>query len=117
MVSAERVVEEVQRLTQEDAERVATALAIAKSGPLFKDALFGITVGVRLDCGANVEAEMLEVVTRVNQAMPGPLDAEPWSSAWEAAVAAACAHIGGFYAYPELTPPLLVPWGARADDS
>lgn len=113
--AAEQVIEEVGKLTLAEAERVAAALVIAKADPAFEHCRFCIEVGVRLDCGANVESDMLDAVSRISDAMPGPRDLEPWSSAWEAAVDAACAHIGGFYAYPELSPPLLVAWSARQD--
>jgi hypothetical protein len=115
LASAEQVVEEVRRLTHAEAERVAAALAMSKADPTFERCRFGIEVGVRLDCGANVESEMVDVVSRISDARPGPWDQEPWSSAWEAAVDAACAHIAGFYAYPELSPPLLTAWRARTD--
>ena len=115
LAAVDRVIDEVRDLTQAEAERVATALANAKSGPVFENCRFQIEVGVRLDCGANVEHDMLDAVRRITDALPGPRQKEPWSSAWEAAVDAACAHIGGFYAYPELSPPLLVAWAARID--
>lgn len=113
--AAERVIDEVRRLTRGEAERVAAALAVARADPGFEHARFCIEVGVRLDCGANVEADMLGAVALISEAMPGPRSDEPWASAWEAAVDAACAHIGGWYAYPELSPPLLTAWRARID--
>jgi hypothetical protein len=111
--AAEQVIDEASRLTRPEAERVAAALAVAKADPAFERCRFAIEVGVRLDCGANVESAMLEAVARISDAMPGSRDEEPWVSAWEAAIDAACAHIGGFYAYPELSPPLLAAWNAR----
>ena len=115
LASVDQVVDEVRELTFPEAERVERALAIVKAGPAFENCRFQIEVGVRLDCGANVEHDMLEAVRRITEALPGPRGEEPWSSAWEAAVDAACAHIGGSYAYPELSPPLLVAWSASAD--
>jgi hypothetical protein len=111
--AAEQVIAEASRLTRPEAERVAAALAVAEADPTFERCRFAIEVGVRLDCGANVESDMLEAVARITGAIPGPRDEEPWASAWRAAVDAACAHIGGFYAYPELSPPLLAAWSAR----
>jgi len=115
LASTEKVIDEVRRLTRAEAERVAAALAVAKVDTRFEHCRFCIEVGVRSDCGANVEDDMLRAVAAITEAMPESPTEEPWASAWEAAVDAACAHIGGFYAYPELSPPLLVAWGARLE--
>lgn len=113
--AAEQIIDQVRRLTRGDAERVAAALAVARADPGFEHARFCIEVGVRLDCAAHVEDDMLDAVARITEALPGPRSDEPWASAWEAAVDAACAHIGGWYAYPELSPPLLTAWRARVE--
>ena len=75
--------------------RVAEMLATMKTDPEFEHCRFSIEVGVRLDCGANVEADMLRVVAEITEAMPSAPTAEPWRSAWEAAVDAACERLAG----------------------
>lgn len=50
--AVEQVIDKVGSLSRLEAERIAAALAIAKTDPQFERCRFAIEVGVRLDCGA-----------------------------------------------------------------